>query len=115
MNPAQLLDHCNKQGLTITVNNGRLSILGREDVIASMQPLLAAHRDEILSYLLNISDCKWRDYFHERAAIYEFDSHYTLAEAERQAYRDVLVDYIESTHPQILAGIHHAIHNNALS
>jgi hypothetical protein len=56
----------------------------------------------------------FRDLYHERAAILEFEASLVHSEAESRAYLEVLKEFVASNHPEIKANFEQIIHSPPL-
>lgn len=85
MTPEALLATCERAGITLSCNGGKLKIRGEESALVRMLPLLRAHKEKLQSHFKG----DWIEHFEERAAILEFDAGLSRSEAELQVHNEL--------------------------
>lgn len=89
-------------GLKITLTpEGEIRARGAQPEIAKWTPVLRLHKPEIIALLQSAQAAiapwdagDWQAYFHERAAVAEFEGALTRQQAERQASRCCVAEWL---------------------
>jgi hypothetical protein len=91
----RLIEDARAAGLSIEVEGADLIIEADYEMPPDLLASLRQHKAELIAVLVPPSSSAaptaewWRDEFEERAAIREYDGHYTRAEAERLAWGEL--------------------------
>lgn len=102
MNSAAILKKAHADGLKIALTpEGEITARGTQPVIAKWTPVLRLHKPGLVALLQAASeqadDWKaddWQMYFDERAAVAEFDGNLPRSEAEAQAFRCCVSEWL---------------------
>ena len=78
----------------------------------SVTPVTAKNITATTAHLLPASD--WLDFYEQRAAIYEYEAGLPRIEAERLAYQDVALEYLQAKHPALLQELRSTIHQSTI-
>ncbi len=102
MNHAAMLEQARTDGLKITLTlEGEITARGPQPAIEQWTPILRLHKPAIVALLkadaepVAVWDAgDWQTYFHERAAVAEFDGMIPRPPAEHQAYLCCIAEWL---------------------
>lgn len=106
MNPATMLQQARTDGLKIALTpEGEITARGLQSVVAKWVPILRPHKPAIVALLQAASEpvaawdaADWTAYFDERAGVAEFDGCLPRREAEQQAWRGCIAEWLCQNH-----------------
>ncbi|MFZ5834711.1 MAG: hypothetical protein ACOY2B_04890 [Pseudomonadota bacterium] len=101
MTPAILITNAKADGVTVFLTpQGTVRLRGPQAALAKWMPVLRLHKPALAALLQNLEPVAhwqaddWRNYFDERAAVAEFDGAIPRIQAERQAYRCCVSEWL---------------------
>lgn len=101
MTPAIMIANANADGVAVFLTpHGTVRLRGPQAAMAKWMPILRLHKPALAALLQNpgpVADWQaddWRTYFNERAAIAEYDGALPRHEAEQQAWRCCVAEWL---------------------
>jgi len=104
MTAATIIQQAAADGVALAAtSDGKLKLKGRTQAIVRWRPIVIQHKEELLAALRQPDKSSWADadwlaFFHERAAIGEFDNHLPRHRAEALAFETCVVEWLDRNH-----------------